>query len=170
VSATALVNNGAVMHSSWFVPLAFLLLAVTGCGTVTNLMDPPHGTLFMGAGECYPFGGVVRSGVLTVMGPPFALGMAIDGDTAICQGEYEKGFQQLGNSLYLTFLALEAIPDLPLSVAGDVLTFPLAYARGKEYPWATWWGQKSYWPAAAPTGPDPEGDDKRADAGVQAAE
>jgi hypothetical protein len=131
------------MRSSRIIVLAFVVLAVTGCGTFHNLKDSPKGPLYVGTGCCYPFGGVTRSGLLAVMGPPSGLAEVVSGNMAISQGEFGDGFQQIGQGLYLASAGLIAIADTPLSLAGDILTFPIAYARSKEYPWATWWGEKS---------------------------
>ena len=57
------------MHRFRFGFMTVVLLAMTGCGTVHNLQDPPGGPLYIATGSCYPFGGVVRSGMLAVMGP-----------------------------------------------------------------------------------------------------
>jgi hypothetical protein len=56
--------------------------------------------------------------------------------------------------------------DAPLSLVGDVVTFPIAYARSQRAPWAMWWGSQSSSPqpadpdkasgeeAAPPAGPE----------------
>jgi hypothetical protein len=122
--------------------LAFTVLAATGCGTFHNLDDSPNGPLYLGMGCCYPFGGVARSSLLAVMGPPTGVVGIIEGDTLLCQGKFAEGFEQIGQGLFLGSAGLIAIADAPLSLAGDVLTFPIAYARSREYPWATWWGKE----------------------------
>lgn len=33
--------------------------------------------------------------------------------------------------------------DVPLSLAGDVVTYPIARARKDGQPWATWWGEQA---------------------------
>jgi hypothetical protein len=99
--------------------------------------------MFIGTGRSYPFGGTVRSGLLAVMGPPCGVAEVINGNITITHGELEPGLKQIGNGLLITAAGLGAFVDCPLSLAGDIVTFPLAYARSKEYPWATWWGEKS---------------------------
>jgi hypothetical protein len=47
---------------------------------------------------------------------------------------------QIGGGLMLAGAGLIAIADTPVSLVGDILTLPIAYARHQEYPWATWWG------------------------------
>src|SRR5262249_42510406 len=74
---------------------------------------------------------------------PLGLGGVIYGDIAIAKGEFGSGLEQIGNGTWLTATGLVAIADTPLSFVGDVLTFPLAYARSNGYSWATWWGDKS---------------------------
>ncbi len=145
------------MRSSQFNFLALVLLGLTGCGTFHNLKDSPNGPLFLGTGCCYPFGGVTRSGVLAVMGPPCGLSGIMDGNIAITKGEFDSGFQQIGHGIFLTSAGLVAIADVPLSLAGDILTYPIAYARTKEYPWATWWGEKSITILSTPMPPVSEG-------------
>jgi uncharacterized protein YceK len=141
-----------------FLPL--LLFTVTGCGTFKNLKDPSDGTVFICDGCCYPFGGVTRSGTLAVMGPPIGLGGVISGNIALTQGDFGSGFEQIGNGTYLTAAGLLAIADTPLSLVGDVLTFPLAYARSNGYSWATWWGEKSIRNPGTRVAPAPGGDNK----------
>ena len=66
------------------------------------------------------------------------------GSETIFQGEFASGFQQIGYGMFLTSAGLVAIADSPLSLAGDILTLPVAYARANEYSWATWWGERSF--------------------------
>jgi len=119
------------------------LVLLTGCGTFQNLKEPPKGPTDYCTGRCYPFGGVMRSGCTALIGPSFGLGEVIEGSSAISHGEFGPGFEHIGSGMILTAAGLGAIVDTPLSLAGDILTFPIAYARSKEYPWATWWGEKS---------------------------
>jgi hypothetical protein len=161
--ALAIARNGATMRSSQIIFLAFVVLAVTGCGTFYNLEDSPKGPLFVGTGCCYPFGGVTRSGLLAVMGPPAGLAGVVSGNMAISQGEFGDGFQQIGQGLFLTSAGLIAIADTPLSLAGDILTFPIAYARSKEYSWATWWGEKSMSISDSAPAPASDGIEKKID-------
>jgi hypothetical protein len=155
------------MPSSRIRILAFVFLALTGCGTFHNLKDAPNGTLFMGTGCCYPFGGVGRSALLAGLGTPMGLGMVINGDIAITEGDFGPGFQQVGEGLLLTSAGLLAIADTPLSLAGDLLTFPIAYARSKEYPWATWWGEPFTRDPGTPLAPASDGSDKKIEGGIQ---
>jgi uncharacterized protein YceK len=134
------------MSTFRFALLASVLTS-TGCGTVCNLTDPPDGKRFMGTGECYPFGGVVRSGLLSFFGPPMGTVGLVSGPAEICQGNFSTGFEQFGTGLWLTGSGLVAIADVPLSLVGDVLTLPIVYARRNREPWATWWGQQSISPA-----------------------
>jgi uncharacterized protein YceK len=155
------------MRSSQISFLALIPLALTGCGTVHNLKDSPNGPMFIGTGRCYPFGGVTRSSLLAVMGPPFGLGETIKGDIAICRGDFDSGFDQVGNGLFLTAAGLGAIIDTPLSLVGDILTFPIAYARSKEYAWATWWGEKSVRVPNDSSGSAAAGAKKNSDGGIK---
>jgi hypothetical protein len=125
--------------------------------------------MFIGAGATYPFGGTVRSGLLAFMGPPIGVTEVITGNVALTQGEFGDGLRQVGHGMFITAAGLGAIVDTPLSLAGDIVTFPVAYARSKEYPWATWWGAKSFRIEPAFT-PAPEGADKRVDESKKASD
>src|SRR5262245_41128942 len=116
------------MRATRFGFLALVLPALTGCGTLVNLRDPPTGPV-SGTGAWCPCGGAVRSGLLAVFGPPCGLVESINGGIAIGQGEFGPGFKQIGYGMLLTSAGLGAIVDCPLSLAGDILTFPIAYAR-----------------------------------------
>jgi hypothetical protein len=59
------------------------------------------------------------------------------------RGEYRTGAKEAGNGMLWALAGLGAWVDFPLSFVGDVITSPVAYARHKEYPWATRWGEKS---------------------------
>jgi uncharacterized protein YceK len=144
------------MRWSPFRFLALAVLALTGCGTVHNLKDSPNGPMFMGTGCCYPLGGVVRSGLLAFVGTPGGLCSAISGDIAICQGDFGPGLEEVGQGMGMTALGLVAIADMPLSLAGDILTLPVVYARSHEYWWATWWGKESFGCPAPDLTPPPE--------------
>jgi hypothetical protein len=163
IPGIAIALNGATMRSSQFGFVALALLALTGCGTFQNLYDPPNGPLFMGTGSCHPFGGVARSGLFAVVGPSWGLGEIISGDMAICQAEFGPGFQQIGHGIWMTSASLVAVADTPLSLAGDILTFPIAYARSKEFPWATWWGEKSTRDPTTPPAAEPDGSNMKND-------
>src|SRR5262245_55310367 len=86
----------------------------SGCGTVANLKDPPSPgkTGEFGTSECSPFGGVTRSAGLAVcgLGSGEALGIGV---------------------------GLVGLVDTPLSLAGDVVTLPIALARHQGASWAT---------------------------------
>ena len=142
-SAVGAVRDGAMMRALHFGMLV-LLVTTVGCGTFHNLKDPPNGPNFVGTGSCYPFGGVVRSGLLGVIRPPSGVATVIGGNIAIAKGDFGPGFKQVGYGTYLTAAGLIAIVDCPLSLAGDIVTFPIAYARSNDYSWATWWGEKSF--------------------------
>jgi hypothetical protein len=82
--------------------------------------------------------------LLAFVGTPGGLCGAIGGDISICQGDFGPGFEEVGQGMGMTALGLVAIADMPLSLAGDILTLPVVYARSHEYWWATWWGEKSF--------------------------
>jgi uncharacterized protein YceK len=141
--AVTIARDGATMRASRFTLLAVVLSTQTGCGTFHNLKDPPDGPMFMGTGATYPLGGTVRSGLLAIMGPPCGLAGVVEGNKALIRGEFEPGLKHLKEGLLLTAAGLGAIVDTPLSLAGDIVTLPVAYARSKEYRWATWWNDNS---------------------------
>jgi hypothetical protein len=155
------------MRWSPFCFLALALLALTGCGTFNNLQDSPNGLMFIGTGCCYPFGGVVRSGLLAFWGTLGGLDGLINGDIAISQGEFGPGFQQIGDSMGWTSICLGALADMPLSLAGDILTLPVVYARSHEYWWATWWGKESMPMPERQFAPAPEEGNKKLDAEIE---
>ena len=130
------------MPSTRFLCVVFILPALTGCGTIHNLKDPPDGPAFLGTGVCYPGGGVVRTGLLATMGPAVGVAETLEGTQTFCKGQYREGAKKAGHGVLFTLAGLGAWLDLPLSVAGDILTLPVAYARQKQYPWATTWGKK----------------------------
>ena len=112
---------------------AFAALAgLAGCGTVHNLKSPSTvdpSAITMGLPcTCTPFGGVLRSGML-------GLGGTQVGGASILFGDISD------SSVSLLALGILAWPDVPLSLVGDVITYPVAYARSKGEPWATWWGE-----------------------------
>jgi hypothetical protein len=129
------------------IAIAVVALAQSGCGTIHNLMADPgdspiaRSTLMSGGpGVCAPFGGVARSALLGFGGTPAGLGVVIDSGIGIVSaGDPNEGFTRLGAGLRLAGAGLIAIADTPLSLAGDVATWPIAYAREKQHPWATWW-------------------------------
>jgi hypothetical protein len=93
----------------------------------------------------------------------------LSGNIAICRGEFGDGFEQIGEGLCMSSAGLIAVADTPLSLAGDILTLPIAYGRSKEYPWATWWGQKTDEnPRTAPA-PASDGTDKIIESGTEPA-
>ena len=155
------------MRPSHFALLALVLTTVSGCGTFHNLQDRPVGPMFIGTGCCYPFGGTVRSGLLAFGGPPCGAAEVINGNVALTQGELGPGLKQVGHGMLMTAAGLGAIVDIPLSLAGDIVTLPVAYARSKEYPWATWWGEKSL-DIRATVVPSPEDPNRRVDASMRA--
>ena len=120
------------------------LLCLAGCGTFYNLnAPPPPGPASVGIPtSCSPFGGITRTGLLALAGPQLGVGWILEGD----------GFKGTG----LFGLGVLAWADIPLSLAGDALTLPIACARSNGEPWATWWGEKevSFRSPPAKTGPD----------------
>src|SRR5262245_58173802 len=140
------------MRRCWRVLTVLLLCqgASAGCGTMHNLFAPPEGlpgtiSLPSGVGRCVPFGGVGRSALLAMIGPVGGSVGVIDGDTKLVRGESLKDrMATIGAGLWLAGCGLGAIVDTPLSLAGDIVTFPIAYARYKHHPWATWWGVETH--------------------------
>lgn len=124
-------------------PPILALLLLPGCGTISNLNDPPMGPYFMGCGKCSPFFGVTRSAVCAVAAPGAGIVETINGCDSICRGEATEGFQQIGQGALCTSMGLLAIVETPLSLAGDIVTYPIARARAEERPWATWWGKQT---------------------------
>jgi uncharacterized protein YceK len=106
----------------------------SGCGTVVNLTAPPvSGRPDFVPTECSPFGGVTRSALLGVG----SLGLGLLGIPKSGCAE------ELGGWAMWTGAGLVALVDTPLSLAGDVVTLPIAYARQQGAPWATWWGDQA---------------------------
>ena len=128
--------------------LAILLLTIcssAGCGTMHNLFAPPEAVpgpyIGSGPGRCGPFGGVARSAALGMVGPLVGPGEVIRGElTLLRDGEIKDGFTQMRNGLWFTACGLGALVDTPVSLVGDIATFPIAYAHKNHHPWATWWG------------------------------
>jgi hypothetical protein len=120
-----------------------------GCGTLHNLHAPPVAqetgpcAIGSGPGICVPFGGVARSALLGFVGAPIGVGEAINGGNELIQGNAAgDGFSRIGNGLKLAGIGVIAVLDTPLSLAGDFVTWPVAYARQHQQPWATWWGKE----------------------------
>ncbi len=89
------------------------------------------------------------------MGIPSGAVGIVSGNIAIAQGDFGPGFTEVGQGLLLTGAGVIAIVDTPLSLAGDIVTLPIAYARSKEHRWATWWGEESMpWPESSPPMPE----------------
>ncbi len=131
------------MRSSRYNVLTFVLLTLTGCGTIHNLKDPPDGHTYVGMGSCYPFGGVTRSGLLACAGPPLGVVQVVSGNASICRGEIVSGAEELGSGMALTSMGLLAIADTPLSLVGDVVTLPIVYARTRKSWWTTSWSEET---------------------------
>jgi uncharacterized protein YceK len=116
------------------LPLTIALVCLhSGCGTIFNLTDPPPpGNPGIGPTTCFPFGGVTRSAALGGCGLVFGTvgGIAEAGNGGLLGGAQLAGVGAL------------AVLDTPLSLAGDIITFPIAYARWQGAPWATWWGEQ----------------------------
>jgi len=74
--------------------------------------------------------------------------LGVGGLTAVpaAVAEGVEGNDWLGNDWLewakYTSLGLGALIDIPLSLAGDVVTLPIAYGRYKKASWATWWGEQ----------------------------
>jgi hypothetical protein len=119
---------------------AALACGVGGCGTAVNLWSPPECCQGMGPTTCFAFGGVTRSamlgGFMLVGGP--------------CTAVEEFGQSGLVTGAGMTALGALALVDVPLSLAGDLVTLPVAYARSRNMPWATWWGEQSQGPLTPP--------------------
>ena len=128
------------------VGLLLLLLPSVGCGTICNLKDPGDGDIFMGSATCYPFGGVTRSAMRGRTGPPLGVVLAVDGNSEICKGNVNEGIKKVGAGTGLAIAGVVSIADVPLSLAGDIVTLPVAYARQQGKPWATWWGNQQRYP------------------------
>jgi hypothetical protein len=121
------------------------LLFATGCGTLHNLDAPPVAPplkalgVCSGQGCCLPFGGVARSG-LFACGVPVGISAVVQGELSLLRGDDPKdGLRSIGSGMLLTGAGLVALADTPISLAGDLVTWPVAYARQHEQPWATWW-------------------------------
>jgi uncharacterized protein YceK len=97
------------------IPILFLALVPlsVGCGTITNLQYPAGIDAPEGSGEtCQPYGGVIlaaRAGKEHVTNPISPA----------------HGMTELSPFLALYFWGI----DLPLSMIGDTITFPIAAAR-----------------------------------------
>src|SRR5262249_12229058 len=127
-----------------FAILTLTLFATSGCGTLFNLTAPPKGMPCIGPSTCFPLGGLTPSTFCGLCGPPAGLGGMVYGDILVVTGQFKEGFQTLGISAAYAGAGFIALADIPLSLGGDLVTFPIAYARYKEYPWATWWGDQSW--------------------------
>jgi hypothetical protein len=105
-----------------------------GCGTATNLWSPPESLPTTGPTTCYPFGGITRS--------------VFVGGLMVAEG-LDHAVNNLGNGGLVTAAGMTVAGTLvfavdgPLSLAGDLLTLPVAYARSEKAPWATWWGEQT---------------------------
>jgi uncharacterized protein YceK len=108
------------MRSRFLTVLLVGVLATLqcGCGTVLNLYQAPRATTYRGFGPqgCEPFGGVEHS--------------------------YAVGGWLLTKPVSMPLGATIWAVDVPLSLVGDTVTYPLALARKRKAPWATWWGEQ----------------------------
>ncbi|MBY0230664.1 MAG: hypothetical protein K2W96_15365 [Gemmataceae bacterium] len=119
--------------------LLLALIIATGCGTVVNLTDPARNTPNMIPNTCTPFGGVARSACLGGFGTTV-------GAADFCTGNVAEG-------AVLLPVGIGGLIDSPLSLVGDLLTLPIAYARQQGHPWASWWGKPSVeWPPVGKEG------------------
>jgi hypothetical protein len=143
-----LAENAVSAVRFHLVAIAVIALAQSGCGTMHNLMahpkneprEEPYEGLGSGPGDCVPFGGVARSAVLGFFGTPTGISVMIGEGIGIVEGDDTAlALQRIGNGMMLAAAGLIAIADTPLSLAGDVVTWPVANARETQQPWATWW-------------------------------
>jgi len=121
-----------------FALLPAIVLILPGCGTFMNLSSPPPKLAppsMACESECIPFGGVARSGLLGLVGVEYGPWYLITGGN-----QNDTAWSAAG----VTCLGIGALVDTPLSLAGDVVTFPIALARSRCYPWATWWGDQGW--------------------------
>lgn len=117
-----------------FSLVAAFVSATAGCGTCANLTAPPPErapSLSIGITDCRTFGGVGRSlfgGVVcTAFGP-------LSHSDEIGRGGLVKGAGTTLGGIYLLVI------DTPLSLVGDIVTYPIARARRDQEPWALSWG------------------------------
>jgi hypothetical protein len=122
--------------------VAALACVQSGCGTLLNLCSPPTAPPppaipyepFRMPDTCFPFGGVARSvsaGATGTIG-----GMFVGANRA------GRGGILLGTGLFAVGAVVLAV-DAPLSLIGDVVTWPIAQARMDGTSWATWWSKQS---------------------------
>jgi hypothetical protein len=136
----------SMRSSRWhIIVITIISAAQAGCGTLHNLNAPaecdPPTQIGAGTGRCIPFGGVARSGLLGIGGTPAGIGEVIRGQITIAEGgDPSAGLKSIGTGLWLTGCGLVALADTPVSLAGDLVTWPIAYARQQQQPWASWWG------------------------------
>jgi hypothetical protein len=89
------------------------------------------------------------------------------GSIAVSQGDFDPALRQIGDGMFLTSAGLLAIVDIPLSLVGDTLTLPIACARSKQRPWATWWGEQSLRSPATPLAPVANADYKQSQTSIE---
>jgi uncharacterized protein YceK len=118
-----------------------LFVGLTGCGTVNNLKAHPE-AVGMFCPTPFPMGGVTRSALLATLGPPFGFAGMSQGTAKIVKGDFKEGAEAWTTGAKLFCFGIGAWVDVPLSLVGDVVTLPLAYARMKAYPWAMSWGDQ----------------------------
>jgi uncharacterized protein YceK len=135
--------------------LMVFVASQSGCGSMCNLCAFPGGaeigpsTVF-----CSPFGGVTRSAMLGGYGTFAGPCAVVEGEGMLLSGNAKEGFRTIGSGVALTGAGLVSIVDTPLSLAGDVLTMPIAHARQQNAPWAAWWGIEWTDPAVKATSTD----------------
>jgi hypothetical protein len=124
--------------------ILLLVPSQTGCGTMCNLHAPPPAEGdSVGRGNCMPFGGFGRSMTMSA-GVPIGIYMICDSEVRLVRGEDpEEKLKTIGLCTLMTGAGLVAIADVPVSLAGDIVTLPLAQARLHREPWATWWGDQA---------------------------
>ncbi len=119
----------------------------SGCGTLENLQAPPgreptEGPMkYCGPHTCFAFGGITR----TYWGSDWLVRAGANSLDKI-----EVDHLLVGTGAITAGVGFLAV-DGPLSLVGDVLTLPVAYARSQEQPWATWWGTQGYYLGRTPS-------------------
>jgi hypothetical protein len=118
---------------------AFAVSAFAGCGTLVNLMSRP------GHADGEPYvAGTPEASCTVFGGAELSAGYAMSG--------YLKGAMCLSNGdpagLAMVAIGTAAMVDANISLVGDIVTLPVAYARQQNLPWASWWFPRV--PAAPP--------------------
>lgn len=140
--------------------LAIFTAFTTGCGTLVNLHDSPkHQPMMMVPQSTIPMGGTLRSTVVAVVGTPLSFSGAMQNTKALVTGKYDGDLKSFLTPVAAMPLCMLGFVDIPLSLVGDIVTLPIAFARMNEHQWATWWGKESVETKLIPHEPVPEKDD-----------